>query len=141
MITCDGGITGCTVTPASGEACEALWELTEGSLGLVIGDKMYPRTFPQAEWATVRLDSQTPLRLNMTDSRPPWVVQQLPRTRRRVEPVIGQLAEQFHFEKIRERDVGHWTSRIARKVLAHTLDIFMNQQVSRLDLLFESLIA
>ena len=43
------------------------------------------------------------------------------RIRRRVETVIGQLTGPFHFEKIRARDVWHLTSRIARKVLAHTL--------------------
>jgi len=33
------------------------------------------------------------------------------------------------------------TSRIARKILAHTLGIFMNRQIGRSDLQFESLIA
>jgi len=45
------------------------------------------------------------------------------------------------FEKIRARDVWHLTSRIARKILAHTLGIFMNRQIGRSDLQFESLIA
>ena len=77
----------------------------------------------------------------MTDPRPPWVVRQLTRVRRFVETVIGQLTEPFHFEKIRARDVWHLTSRIARKVLAHTLGIFVNRQVGRSDLRFEGLIA
>jgi IS5 family transposase len=141
LVTFDGVITGCTVTPASGDEREALWELTEGVRGLVIGDKGYLSAFLQAELATVGLDLQTPLRANMTDPRPPWVVRQLMRTRRRVETVIGQLAEQFHFEKIRARDVWHLTSRVARKVLAHTLGIFMNRQIGRSDLQFEGLIA
>jgi IS5 family transposase len=132
-------ITGCTVTPASGDEREALWELSEGFRGLVIGDKGYLSAFLQTELATVGLDLQTTLRANMTDPRP-WVVRQLMRTRRRVEPVIGQLTEPFHFEKIRARDVGHLTSRIARKALAHTLGIFMNRRVGRSDLQFEGLI-
>lgn len=141
MITFDGVITACTVTPASGDEREALWELTEGVRGLVIGDKGYISAFLQAELATVGIDLQTPLRANMTDSRPPGVVQQLTSTRRLVETVIGQLAEQFHFEKIRARDVWHLTSRIVRKILAHTWGIFMNRQVGRSDLQFEGLIA
>ena len=84
---------------------------------------------------------QTPLRANMTDPRPPWVVRQLTRTRRLVETVIGQLTAQFHFEKIRARDVWYLTSWIARKVLAYTLGIFMNRQIGRSDLQFEGLIA
>lgn len=67
--------------------------------------------------------------------------QQLTRTRRLMETLIGQLTEPFHFEKIRARDVWHLTSRIARKVLAHTLGIFINRQVGRSDLPFEGLIA
>ena len=115
--------------------------MTEGVRGWAIGDKGYLSAFLQTELATVGLDLQTPLRANMTDPRPPWVVQQLTRTRRRVETVIGQLTEPFYFEKIRARDVEHLTSRIARKVLAHTLGILMNRQVGRSDLQFEGLIA
>lgn len=80
-------------------------------------------------------------RANMTDPRPPWVVRQLMCTRRLVETVIGQLTEPFHFEKIRARDGWHLTSRIARKVLAHTLGIFINRQLGRSDLQFEGVIA
>jgi len=115
--------------------------LTEGVYGLVFGDKGYLSAFLQAELATTGINLQTPLRANMTDPRPPWVVRPLIRTRRRVETVIGQLAAQFHFEKIRARDVWHLTSRITRKVLAHTLGIFMNRQVGRSDLQFDGLIA
>lgn len=141
MITVNGVITACTVTPAAGDEREALWDLTDGVQGLVIGDKGYLSAFLQAELATVGIDLQTPLRANMADPRPSWVVRQLTSTRRLVETVIGQLAEQFHFEKIRARDVWHLTSRVARKVLAHTLGIFMNRQLGRSDLQFEGLIA
>lgn len=141
MITINGVITAWTVTPATGDEREALWDLTDGVYGLVLGDKGYLSAFLQAELATTGIDLQTPLRTNMTDPRPLWVVRQLIRTRRRVETVIGQLTEQFHFEKIRARDVWHLTSRIARKVLAHTLGIFMNRQIGRSDLQFEGLIA
>ncbi|MCP5124926.1 MAG: IS982 family transposase [Gammaproteobacteria bacterium] len=141
MVTIHGVITAWTVTPATGDEREALWDLTEGVQGWVIGDKGYLSAFLQTELATTGIDLQTPLRANMIDPRPPWAVQQLTRTRRLVETVIGQLTEPFHFEKIRARDVWHLTSRIARKVLAHTLGIFMNRQVGRSDLQFEGLIA
>jgi hypothetical protein len=141
MITFDGVITGWTVTPAAGDEREALWDLTEGVRGVVIGDQGDLSAFLQAEPATVGIDLQTPLRANMTDPRPLKVVQPLTRTRRLVETVIGQLAEPFHFEKIRARDCWHFTSRIARKVLAHTLGIFINRQLGRSDLQFEGVIA
>ncbi len=137
----DGVITAWTVNPASGDEREALWDLTDGVRGVVIGDKGYPSACLQAERATTGIDLQTSLRANMTDPRTPWIIQQLTRTRRLVETVIGQFTEQFHFEKIRARDVWHLTSRIARKILAHTSGIFMNRQIGRSDLQFEGLIA
>jgi len=82
MITVDGVITACTVTAAAGDEREALWELTEGVHGLVIGDKGYISAFVKAELATVGIDLQTPLRANTTDPRPPRVVRQLTQTRR-----------------------------------------------------------
>ena len=141
MITVAGVITAWTVTPASGDEREALWDLTEGVQGWVIGDKGSISAFLHAALTPAGIDLQTPLRANRTDPRPPWVVQQLIRTRRRVETVIGQLTEPFHFEKIRARDVWHLTSRMARKILAHTLGIFMNRPLGRSDLQFERLIA
>ena len=141
LITLNGLITACAVTSASGDEREALWELTEGFQGLLIGDKGYLSLSLQSELATVGIDLQTPLRANMTDPRPPGVVRQLTRARRRIETVIGQLTAQFHFEKIWARDIWHLTSRVARKILAHTLGIFINRHVGRSDLHFEGLIA
>ncbi|CDH44240.1 IS982 family transposase [Candidatus Contendibacter odensensis] len=141
MVTMDGVITAWTVTPASGDEREALWDLTDGVQGWVIGDKGSISAFLKAELAATGIDLQTPLRANMTDSRALGVVQRLMTTRRRVETVISQLTERFHFEKIRARDRWHLTSRIARKVLAHTLGIFVNRLLGRSDLQFERLIA
>lgn len=140
LITFDGLITACTLTSASGDEREALWELTAGFQGLLIGDKGYLSITRQAELATVGIHLQTPLRANMTDLRPPWAVRQLTRVRRRIETVIGQLTAQFHFQKIWARDVWHLTSRVARKILAHTLGIFINRHVGRSDLHFHNLI-
>lgn len=49
------------------------------------------------------------------------------RFRRLIETVIGQLVERFHIEKIRARDLWHLTSRINRKILAHTLCVWLNR--------------
>lgn len=141
LITLNGVITACTVTSATGDEREALWELTEDFQGMVIGDKGYLSSGLQAELATLGIQLQTPLRVNMPDSRPAWAVRQLTRTRRRVETVIGQLTGQFHFEKIWARDAWHLTHRITRKILAHTLGLFINLQIGRSNLQLASLIA
>lgn len=62
------------------------------------------------------------------------------KTRRLIETVIGQLSDQFHIEKVRARDLWHLTSRVARKVLAHTVGVFLNRQLGRAPLQFEGLI-
>jgi hypothetical protein len=141
MITVDGVITGWTVTAASGDEREALWELTDGIQGWVIGDPGSMSAFLKTELATAGMDRQTPLRANRTDTRAPHVVRRLMTTRRWVETVIGPLTERFPLEKIRARDRWHLTSRMARKFLAHPLCIFVNRLLGRPDLPFEGLIA
>jgi hypothetical protein len=56
LITLTGVITACTVTAATGDEREALWELTADFQGLVIGNKGDLSAWLQAEWATVGID-------------------------------------------------------------------------------------
>jgi hypothetical protein len=49
------------------------------------------------------------------------------KTRRLIETVIGQLAERFHIETVRARDLWHLTNRFVRKILAHTMGVFLNK--------------
>lgn len=77
----------------------------------------------------------------MKEDRSKNFIQWLVSTRRLVETVIGQLTERFHIEKIRARKLWYLTNRIARKVLAHTVAIFINKQLGNPPLQFESLLA
>jgi hypothetical protein len=140
-ISLNGVITGFTLTPANADEREALWEITERLRGLLIGDKGYLSQPLQAELAQGNLDLQTPLRQNMTETRPFAVVRQLQTVRRLIETVNAQLAERFHFERIRARDLWHLTSRVNRKILAHTLCCWLNRQLDRSLLHFEGLVA
>ncbi len=83
---------------------------------------------------------QTPLRDNMVDTRGkdvgPWLVS----TRRLVETVIGQLTEQSHIQKVRAKDLWHFINWIAKKVLAHTVGMFVNKALGNKALQFEMLI-
>lgn len=142
VISFTGVITALTVTAANCDEREAIFEVIEHIHGLLIGDKGYISQDLQASLlAQYGIDLQTPLRTNMTDPRPPAFVTQLIATRRLVETVIGQLAERFHIEKVRARDLWHLTSRINRKVLAHTLGVFLNTAAGREPLQFDGLIA
>jgi Transposase DDE domain len=67
------------------------------------------------------IDLTTPLRRNMKDARPHWVVRQAMRLRRRVETALGVLTEHFAIARTRGRDFWRWSSRILRKILAYNL--------------------
>ena len=108
--------------------------------GLLIGDKGFIRPLLQEDLAQQDIDLQTPLRKNMKDNRPKTFVQQLMKTRRLVETVIGQLAEQFSIEKVRARDCVHLINRFVRKILSHTLAVFLNRFVGRKSLNLATLV-
>ena len=65
-----------------------------------------------------------------------WLVS----TRRLVETVIGQLTDHFHIQKVRARDLWHFTHRISRKILAHTVGIFVNKLLENKPLQFERIL-
>lgn len=60
--------------------------------------------------------------------------------RRRVETVIGQLAERFSAERIGARKLWQWVTRLYRKVAAHTWCVLINQSLGRPLLDFEGLV-
>jgi len=95
--------------------------------------------FLKQELSEHEIDLQTPLRKNMVDTRPKSFVRQLMSARRLVETVIGQLADRFNIEKVRARDLWHLTNRFVRKLLAHTVAVFLNYCLHRDPLQFEGL--
>ncbi len=140
-ISVSGVITGFALTPANGDEREALWEVIPGIRGLLIGDKGYLSQPLHEALLPSGVNLQTAMRSNMKDARPKDWVHCLQTFRRLIETVNGQLAERFHFERIRARDLWHLTSRIARKLLAHTLCCWLNRQQERPLLQFDGLLA
>jgi hypothetical protein len=57
--------------------------------------------------------------------RPPG---RLIQARRRIETVIGQLVERYHAKRVWARDAWHLWSRWQRKLLSHTLAVYLCQQ-------------
>lgn len=141
IISASGVITGKTATAAPLDEREALFDVLPGIQGLLIGDKGYISKPLHKELLVYHhVDLETPLRRNMLDTRPPDFVTSLVKIRRLVETVIGQLTEQFHIAKVRARDLWHLTSRINRKILAHTMGIYLNNLFGREPLQFDGLI-
>ena len=77
----------------------------------------------------------------MKESRSAKFLKWMMGTRRLIETVIGQLAERFHMEKVRARDIWHQFSRFWRKILAHTLCVKINISLGNEPLQFEKLLA
>ncbi len=106
---------------------EVLWEISSGVHGLLIEDKGYLSQDLTEELSNFGIDLQTPLRQKMKDERPQSWVKLMIKTRRLIETVIGQLQERFNMEKVWGRDTWHLTSRFYRKILAHTMGVWLNR--------------
>jgi len=141
LITACGVITAITVTPANTDERDAAWDLVDGVVGLLLGDKGYISQFFRAGLRPGAIQLETPLRRNMKDPRPPAQIGVLMTVRRRIETVIGPLTERLHLATVRARDVFHLTGRVARTVLAHTLGVFINRQLGQEPLQFDGLLA
>lgn len=141
LINSQGVITEITATAANIDERDSLWDLITQVDGMVIADKGLIGVDYQQELAEfAQIDLQTAVRSNMKETRSEKFVRWLKSTRRLVETVIGQLTDRFHIEKVRARKLWYLTNRIARKVLAHTICVFINKQQGNPPLQFELLL-
>ena len=132
IVSSVGVITGFTVMAANHDEAEGVFECLSTQRGLLEADKGFIRPILKEDLARGnQLNLQTPLRRNMNDPRPKTYVKELMRDRRLVETVIGQLTEQFNIQKLRARDRWHLTVRITRKILSHTMAVFLNVTTGR----------
>ena len=109
--------------------------------GLLFADKgLIGADFQQRLKTEVGINLQTPMRNNMDDPRGKDANSWLISTRRLVETVIGQLSGRFNIEKSWARDLWHFTNRIARKILSHTMATFINKMMGNQPLQFDNLL-
>ena len=139
MFSGSGVITQFALTPANGDERETLCDLVSNIHGFLIGDKGYLSQPLKQELQTFAVDLQTALRSNMYDSRPRWWVRLIVKVRHLIETVIGQLVGRFHLDKVWARDIWHFSGRLNRKILAHTLCFWLNRH-SLHPLQFETLV-
>ena len=141
VIDFNGIISGFTVTLANSDEREAFWEMASPIKGLLLGDKGYiSQSFKEDLMNEEGIQLETPFRKNMNDNRDPSFVSTLMSLRRLVETVIGQLVERFNIEKVWARDLWHLTNRLTRKILAHTVCVFLNRQLGRKPLQLDGLV-
>ncbi len=106
--------------------------LVEGFAGLCPADKGFIDPFRQPlllERYGVKI--VTPARSNMKEEHPRALRKFCSRIRKIVETVGSHLTERFAVAKIRVHDLWHFQHRLIRKVLAHTVMVFLNLQLGR----------
>jgi hypothetical protein len=106
--------------------------LVEGFRGLCPADKGFIDPFRQPllrQRYGVKI--VTPVRSNMTEEHPRPLRKFCSRIRKIVETVGSHLTERFAVAKIRVHDLWHFQHRLIRKVLAHTVMVFLNLQLGR----------
>lgn len=140
LITLSGIISNFTLTPGNIEEHQLAEELTSPIKGLVIGDKGFIGAALKKRLKEKAIDLETPLKKNMKDNRPKEFVSYLKLLRRKIETVIGQLTGRFHLAKVWAHDAWHAIGRIGRKLLAHTMGVFLNKQLGRPLIRLEGLI-
>jgi len=63
------------------------------------------------------------------------------RWRKLIETVGSHLTERFAIARIRVHDLWHYQHRVIRKVLAHTVGVFLNLQLHRRPLDLDGLLS
>jgi hypothetical protein len=127
-----GMIIGFPLLPARPHDIRLLDDLVEGFAGLVPADKGFIDAYRQtllAERHGVMV--VTPPRKGMTTPHPPTLLRLCARLRKGVETVGAHLTERFAVARIRVHDLWHFQHRLIRKVLAHTVGVFLNLQLGR----------
>lgn len=84
-----------------------------------------------------------PKRKNMkekTDAIDKQTSKFLRKVRKVIETVGSHLTQRFNLNKIRVRDLWHFQSRLIRKILAHTVALFLNLQLDRKPLDLDGLV-
>ncbi len=122
-----GVITHARLVPANLHDLTLAEELLAGVQGWALGDRAYwspTRAGLLADQGVWLLAPPSRSAKRPVPHLPSWVT----RRRRRIETVLGQLVERYHAKRVWARDAWHLWSRWQRKLLSHTLAVYLCQQ-------------
>jgi len=122
-----GMITHAPLLAARPHDIQSLDTLLEGFVGIAPADKGFIDAYRQ----TLLLNHHgiqvvTPARKNMLTELPKPLRRFCQRIRKMVETVGSHLTERFGIDQIRVHDLWHFQHRLIRKILAHTICVFLN---------------
>lgn len=105
----------------------------------VVGDTNYHSPILKESLSGYGSALISPVRTNKKREVHPWP-QWLTSVRRRIETVISQMVERYRAKRVRARDLWHLTSRWMRKILGHTVCVWLCQQEGLAPLRFSELV-
>ncbi len=125
-----GMITHFPLLSARAHDLQHLGVLIEGFSGTVPADKGFIDAYQQKLWLEIQQTQVvTPSRQNMeSSSEEIKLVRKTKYWRKLIETVGSQLTERFQITKIKVKDLWHYQNRIFRKILSHTVGVFLNMQ-------------
>jgi hypothetical protein len=139
-----GVIVEATLAPASEhDRWVAEYDLLSGGASegdFVVGDTNYWSPVLRATLAGYGVSLIAPKKTPKKRDRHPWPAW-LTNVRRRIETVISQLVERYGMKRVRARDLWHLCSRFFRKMLGHTVCVYLCQQRGLAPLRFSELLA
>ena len=128
--------------PARPHDLQLLDDLIEEFQGVLLADKGFIDDFRQHELAKKKgVELLVPPRKNMKVRLPAPLRRSGKRWRKLVETVGSHLTERYHIANTRAHDLWHYQHRLIRKVLSHTICVFMNLQLGRPPLHLDDLVA
>lgn len=137
-----GMIIAYPLLPARPHDSQLLDDLIAGFEGVVPADKAFLDAFRQENLAKKRhVELVVPARKNMQTKPPVAIIKMCRRWRKLVETVGSHLTERYHIAQTRAHDLWHYQHRLIRKVLSHTVCVFINLQLGRPPLHLDDLVA
>jgi hypothetical protein len=122
-----GVVTRLSLTPAGAADVTVLEELTEATAGVCLGDRAYRQPELHRRLRGRGVEMLVPFRKASRDPTPERS-RVITGIRYRIETVFGQLCERLSVKRVWARDLWHLSSRLLRKVLAHTLMVALNRE-------------
>ena len=137
-----GMITHYPLLAARPHDINALDTLLEGFEGLAPADKGFIDAYRHALLAERHgITVVTPVRKNMQTDLPKPLLKFCRYVRKFVETVGSHLTERFNVDQIRVHDLWHFQHRLIRKILAHTVCVFLNLSFGRPPLDLDGLVS
>ena len=138
----NGMITHYSLLPARPHDIQSLEALLEEFEGIAPADKGFIDEFRQALLLKRHgILVVTPPRKNMKTTLPEPLLKFCKYIRKRVETVGSQLTGRFKTDHIRVHDLWHFEHRLLRKILAHTVCVFINLTLNLPPLDLDGLVA